>query len=88
MVISHVIGRGAPELVRFWGEPPLVREPEVALLGMDRLDEPEQQFLSRSLLRRYPASEISRRGASATARKLWSAYTDCRTNSCCTSIWT
>src|SRR5262245_19052602 len=37
MVISHVIGRGAPELVRFWGEPPLVREPEIALLGTDRL---------------------------------------------------
>lgn len=67
MVISHVLGRGAPELVRFWGEPPLVREPEIALLGISRLDEPEQQFLSRSLLRRYPASEISRKGAAATA---------------------
>jgi arginase len=69
MVISHVIGRGAPELVRFWGEPPLVREPEIALLGIDRLDEPEQQFLSRSLLRRYPASEIRRKGAAATAEE-------------------
>ena len=28
MVLSHMIGRGAPELVRFWGEPPLVREPD------------------------------------------------------------
>jgi arginase len=69
MVISHVLGRGAPELVRFWGEPPLVREPEIALLGIERLDEPEQQFLSRSLLRRYAASEIRRKGATATAEE-------------------
>lgn len=69
MVISHVIGRGAPELVRFWGEPPLVREPEIALMGMERLDEPERQFLSRSLLRRYPAEEIARKGASATTQE-------------------
>ena len=26
MVVSHLTGRGAAELVRFWGEPPLVRE--------------------------------------------------------------
>jgi arginase len=69
MVISHVLGRGAPELVRFWGEPPLVREPEIALLGMDRVDAPEQGYLTNSLLRRYPASEISRRGATATAKE-------------------
>jgi len=69
MVISHVIGRGAPELVRFWGEPPLVREPEIALMGIERLDEPERQFLSHSLLRRYPASEIRRKGASATTEE-------------------
>ena len=41
MVISQVIGRGAPELVRFWGEPPLVREPDIALFGFERLDAPE-----------------------------------------------
>jgi len=69
MVISHVIGRGAPELVRFWGEPPLLREPEVALFGIDRLDAPEQQFLERSPLRRYTAEEIRRSGATATAEK-------------------
>lgn len=69
MVISHVLGRGAPELVRFWGEPPLVREPEIALFGIDRLDEPEQRYLSHSLLRRYSASDISRKGASATAEE-------------------
>jgi arginase len=69
MVISHVIGRGAPELVRFWGEPPLVREPDVALFGIERLDPPEEQFLAHSPLRRYPAGEISRQGASAAAEE-------------------
>src|SRR5690348_159733 len=48
MVVAHIIGRGAPELVRFWGEPPLVREPEVTLFGLTRLDPPEEQFLAKS----------------------------------------
>ena len=69
MVISHVIGRGAPELVRFWGEPPLVREHEVALLGIDRLDAPEQEYLASSRLHRYPLSEINREGATATTKE-------------------
>ena len=38
MVVSHLAGRGAAELVRFWGEPPLVREPDLALFGVARLD--------------------------------------------------
>ena len=58
MVISQVIGRGAPELTRFWGEPPLVREPDVALFGYERLDPPEEQFLLQSPLRRHPALEV------------------------------
>ncbi len=68
MVISHVIGRGAPELVRFWGEPPLVREPDVALFGFERLDQPEEQYLVSSPLRRHPALEVSAVGAAAAAR--------------------
>jgi len=67
MVISHVVGRGAAELVRFWSEPPLVREPDVALFGVHRLDAPEQQQLDRSPLRRYLADDVRRRGARATA---------------------
>jgi arginase len=67
MVISHVIGRGAPELVRFWGEPPLVREPDVALFGFERLDPPEEQYLVSSPLRRHPALEVSTVGAAAAA---------------------
>jgi arginase len=69
MVISHVIGRGAPELVRFWGEPPLVREPDVAIFGIDRVDEPEQRWLVRSPLRRYLAVDIEKRGAAVAAQE-------------------
>ncbi|HTV58535.1 MAG TPA: arginase family protein [Verrucomicrobiae bacterium] len=69
MVVSHLIGRGAAELVRFWGEPPLVREPGLVLFGVDRLDPPEEEFLARSPLRRYLASDIQRKGAAAAARE-------------------
>jgi arginase len=68
MVISQVIGRGAPELVRFWGEPPLVREPDVALFGFERLDAPEEQYLVASPLRRHSSLEVSTVGAAAAAR--------------------
>ena len=67
MVVSHTVGRGAPELVRFWGEPPLVREPDVALFGVDRLDPPEEELLARSPIRRYLASDVARQGAAAAA---------------------
>ncbi len=67
MTVSQVIGRGAPELIRFWGEPPLVREPDVALFGFDRLDPPEEQYLLASPLRRHPSLEVSAVGAAAAA---------------------
>ncbi len=62
MVISHIAGRGAAELVRFWGEPPLVREPDIALFGVDRIDPPEEEVLRTSPLRRYLADEVKRMG--------------------------
>ena len=68
MVISQVIGRGAPELVRFWGEPPLVREPDIALFGFERLDQPEEKYLAASPLRRHSALEVSKLGGAAAAR--------------------
>jgi arginase len=68
MVVSHITGRGAAELVRFWSEPPLVRDPDVALFGIARLDPPEQESLDRSNLRRYLASDVQRMGAAAAAR--------------------
>jgi arginase len=67
MVVSHLAGRGAAELVRFWGEPPLVREPDLALFGVARLDPPEEQLLATSPLRRYLASDVQRLGATAAA---------------------
>jgi arginase len=67
MVLAHIIGKGAPELVRFWGEPPLVREPDVTLFGLARLDPPEQDFLSRAPLRHVHAADIQAKGAAAAA---------------------
>ena len=54
--------------MRFWGEPPLVREPDVALFGFERLDPPEEQYLVASPLRRHPSLEVSTVGAAAAAR--------------------
>ena len=68
MVVAHIIGKGAPELVRFWGEPPLVREPDVTLFGLARLDPPEQDFLARSPMRHVKATDIQAKGAAASAR--------------------
>jgi arginase len=67
MVVAHIAGRGAPELVRFWGEPPLVREPDIVLFGLDRLDPPERAFLDSSPMHRLTAAEIHRMGAAAAA---------------------
>jgi arginase len=67
MVLAHIIGKGAPELVRFWGEPPLVREPDITLFGLARLDPPEQDFLARAPLRHMHAPDIQAKGAAASA---------------------
>jgi arginase len=67
MVISHLIGRGAPELIRFWGEPPLVREPDIVLFGVDRLDAPEKIALEHTPIRRYLGDDIRRTGVTAAA---------------------
>ena len=67
MVVSHLAGRGAAELVRFWGEPPLVREPDLALFGVARLDPPEEQLLANSPLRRYLATDVQRMGPALAA---------------------
>jgi arginase len=67
MVVANIIGKGAPEMVRFWGDGALVREPDVVLFGLERLDPGEQDFLAHSpmrhiyLHRRAPASPRSMR---------------------------
>ena len=69
MVVAHIIGKGAPELVRFWSEAPLVREPDVTLFGLERLDPPEQEFLSKSPMRHIGAADIQFKGGSKAARE-------------------
>jgi arginase len=69
MVVAHVIGRGAPELVRFWSESPLVREPDVTLFGLERLDPPEQEFLAKSPMRHNYATDITAKGGSRAAHE-------------------
>jgi arginase len=78
MVVAHIIGKGAPELVRFWGEPPLVREPDVTLFGLARLDPPEQDFLSRAPLRHVHAADIQAKGATAATDALNHLHADSR----------
>ena len=68
MVVSHLIGRGAAELVRLWGQPPLVREPDLVLFGVDRFDPAEEEWLKSSLLPRHLAADIHRFGAARAAR--------------------
>lgn len=68
MVVAHIAGRGAPELVRFWSEPPLVREPDIALFGVSRLDPPEEALLATSPMRRYTPDDIRGAGAAAAAQ--------------------
>lgn len=68
MVVAGIIGKGAPELVRFWGEPPLVREPDVYLFGIERLDPPEQEFLAKSPMRHMLAVDVQRKSPAAAAK--------------------
>lgn len=68
MVVACIIGKGAPELVRFWGEPQLVREPDVYLFGVERLDPPEQEFLAKSPMRHMLAADVQRKSAAAAAK--------------------
>ncbi len=67
MVVAHIIGKGAPELVRFFGESALVREPDVLLFGLQRVDPPEQEFLTRSPMRHVYAADIQLKGAAKSA---------------------
>jgi arginase len=68
MALSTIIGKGSPELVRFWGEPQIVREPDTVLFGVERLDAPEREFLERSPVRHNLATEIRAKGAVKSAQ--------------------
>jgi arginase len=67
MVVAHLTGRGAAEMVRFWSEPPLVRDPDVALFGVSRLDSPEEGVLSSTAIRCFRAADVRRMGPAAAA---------------------
>ncbi|MGB6875507.1 MAG: arginase family protein [Candidatus Acidiferrales bacterium] len=67
MVVAHLTGRGAAEMIRFWSEPPLVRDPDVALFGVARLDSPEEGVLSRTAIRCFRAADVRRMGPAAAA---------------------
>jgi arginase len=69
MTVAHLIGRGAAEIVRFSADMPMVREPNLALYGIERLDPPEEQLLHITPLRAYYAADILRRGPAVTARE-------------------
>ncbi len=67
MVVAHLTGRGAAEMIRFWSEPPLVRDPDVALFGVSRLDSPEEGVLSQTAIRCFRAADVRRMGPAAAA---------------------
>ena len=68
MALAGIVGKGSPELVRFWGDSPLVREPDTVIYGLERLDPPEQVFLTSSPMRHVFAADIQAKGASQAAR--------------------
>ena len=79
MALAAIQGRGSAELVRFWGEPPLIREPDTLLYGLQQVDPPEQEFLSRSPVRYMYAVDIQQKGArSAAQNALAQLHTDAR----------
>jgi len=79
MGVAAIVGKGSPELVRFWGEPPLVREPDTLIYGLVRVDPPEQEFLTRSPMRHVYAVDIQGKGAQKAAQDaLGHLHTDAR----------
>jgi arginase len=67
MIVSHLVGQGAAEMVRFWKDPPVVREPDVALFGLGALDAIDEQRLARLAVRRFPLARIRKMGVRAAA---------------------
>ena len=68
MVLSHLLGRGAPELARMGPVFPLVRPGRLALLGVERLDPQEVPVFEALPSLRVRGPEIRRNGAVAVAR--------------------
>lgn len=72
MVMSHLLGRGAPQLAGIGPRQPLLSEEDVALFGYDAgsgwIDPPELAFLESSHLSSYPLNKV-REDPAATANE-------------------
>ena len=88
MALSTIIGKGSPELVRFWGEPQIVREPETVLFGVARLDPPEQEFLTKSPVRHILAADIQAKGVEKSTQQAIEQFMRIRGSLSCTWMWT
>jgi arginase len=78
MALAAIVGRGSPELVRFWGEPPLVREPDTLIYGLEQVDPAEQDFLTRSPMRHMYAVDIQGRASSGAQSALGQLHANSR----------
>ena len=99
LVLAALLKDSLGLLVRVWGEPPLVREPDITLFGLERIDPPEQEFLNKSPMRRVLAADVQRIGAEraakealehlhATAREFGAAvWNDVRQTRLCVPKW-
>ncbi len=67
MTVSHLVGQGAAEMVRFWRDPPLVREPDLVLFGLEQPDEIDAERLGHLAVRSVTLTKIRDLGATAAA---------------------
>ncbi|HVC00003.1 MAG TPA: arginase family protein [Candidatus Dormibacteraeota bacterium] len=67
MTVSHLVGQGAAELVRFWKSPPLVREPDLVAFGLDETDAIDRERLGRVAIRDFTIARIRSLGVRAAA---------------------
>jgi arginase len=71
MVLTHVLGRGAPQLAGIWPRRPLMSEEDVVLFGYNVesgwIDPPELETLERSRMSKYALARV-RADAAAAAR--------------------
>jgi len=81
MVVAHIIGKGAPELVRFWSEAPLVREPDVELFGLERLDPPSKNSSPSPRCGIFTPGTFSPRAQAKRRTRRWRKCTPTRVNS-------
>lgn len=74
MVMAHILGRGAPELVGIGPRVPLLSEQDVVLFGYDVasgwIDPPELEALERSSLSKYPLARVQADAAGAAREAL------------------